>query len=39
MDQILAFVNQLLAYLKEFKAADIVNMIKDLLAKLNISIG
>lgn len=29
MDQILAFVEQLLAYLNEGEAADIVGMVKD----------
>ncbi|MEE1285032.1 MAG: hypothetical protein UHK54_09230 [Acutalibacteraceae bacterium] len=29
MDQILAFVEQLLAYLNEGEASDIVDMVKD----------
>ena len=29
MDQIIAFVEQLLAYLNEGEAADIVGMVKD----------
>lgn len=33
MDQILAFVQKLLAYLKEGKAADIINIIRDFIGK------
>lgn len=31
MDKILEFVQKLLAYLREGKAADIINMIRDFL--------
>lgn len=31
MSQILEFVQELLAYLKEFKASDIIQMIKDFI--------
>lgn len=31
MSQILEFVQELLAYLKEFKASDIIQLIKDFL--------
>lgn len=34
VDQILAFVETLLAYLKEFEAADIVGIVKEFLASL-----
>ena len=33
MDAILGFVQNLLSYLKEGKAADIINIIRDFFAK------
>lgn len=33
MDTILSFVNKLLAFLKEYKAAEIINIIRDFIGK------
>lgn len=34
IDQALAFVEELLKYLNEFKAADIVAMVSDFISKI-----
>ena len=36
MDTVLAFVEKLLSYLKEFEAADIVSLVKDFFASLGL---